>query len=190
VQASAIIQLFCNISPLTERETEEFLQVTKGEKLSEKQFWMKENKSNKKIAFLLNGYLRKYYIDKNGNDITDYFYFQSDFCSDLPSILSNQKPDSYVVAMEDTSLITFSYADFNKLRIKHPNFEHIYSKLLEQAFLRFYFRTTSFTRLSSKERYDELLRLHPTIFQKAKQYHIASYLGISHQHLSRLRGSK
>jgi CRP/FNR family transcriptional regulator, anaerobic regulatory protein len=132
----------------------------------------------------------KFFVSNDGKEITDYFYFESDFCTELPSIIGKTKPTSNVIAMEETDLITFSYADFENLRLKYHSFERIYSILLEQTFLRFYNRTVSFIQQTTKERYDELVRTRPLVLQKATQYHIASYLGISYQHLSRLRSVK
>lgn len=190
MQISRLIQIFNHISPLADNEIEDFIQICKDEKLPKGEFWIKENKRNEKIAFLVNGYLRKFYVDQDGKEITDYFYFESDFCTDLPSIIGKTKSSSNVIAMEETSMIIFSYSDFDHLRVKHPVFERIYSKLLELTFLRFYNRTTSFIQQGPKERYNELLKMHPLVLQKATQYHIASYLGISYQHLSRLRSTK
>ena len=190
MQSSLLIQVFKSICPLEENEIGDFLQICLETKLSKGEFWIKENKRNERIAFLISGYLRKFYVDPEGKEITDYFYFNSDFCADLPSIVGKTKPTSNIVAMEETSMIIFSYADFEQLRTRHPVFERIYSKMLELTFLRFYNRTNSFIQKSPKERYEELLKVHPLILQKATQYHIASYLGISYQHLSRLRSSK
>lgn len=190
MKTSPVIRAFTAIMPLSEKEIEDFAHITKQQKLTKGEYWIKENKRNDKIAFLLSGYLRKYYIDNDGREITDSFYFESEFCTDLPSIIGNTKPSSNVVAMEDTFLITFSNADFDRLRIRHARFERIYSKLLEQTFLRFYNRVTSLIRQSAKERYRELLQANPVMLQKVTQYHIASYLGISHQHLSRLRSAR
>jgi len=190
IDTSPVIQAFTHIVPLNKKEIEDFIQLTNEVELARGQFWVHENKRNESIAFLLDGYLRKYFTDNDGKEITDAFYFSSDFCTDLPSIIGNTKPSSYIVAMEETSLLTFSYSDFDKLRIKHPAFERIYSKLLELNFLKFYNRTTSFIQQTPKERYAELLKGNPIILQKATQYHIASYLGISYQHLSRLRSAR
>jgi hypothetical protein len=84
-------------------------------------------------------------------------------------------------------LITFSYTDFNELCKASLALEHLHRLLVELSFLRFYNRTVSFLLQTPKERYSELVLTHPTVIQKATQYHIASYLGISPQHLSRLR---
>src|SRR5215471_2890639 len=177
---SPVIEAFTQVSPLSEKEINDFVQITREEKLSKGQFWVKEDKRNESIGFLLNGYLRKYYVDNSGEEITDAFYFPSDFCTDLPSIISNTKPSSNIIAMEQSSLVVFSYADFDKLRVLYPKFERVYSKFIELNFLKFYNRTTSFIQQNPKERYRELLAGNPIILVKATQYHIASYLGISY----------
>jgi hypothetical protein len=59
MNTSPLVQAFSHILPLKEKEIEDFVQITKEEKLSRGQFWVKENKRNERIAFLLNGYLRK-----------------------------------------------------------------------------------------------------------------------------------
>src|SRR6516164_5856330 len=124
---SPLLQVFNAILPLSQTEMDDFAQIIDQEKLSKGQFWIKENKVNKKIGFILNGYLRKFYVSNDGNEMTDYFYFASDFCTDLPSIIGKTKPSSNVVAMEETSLITFPYSDFDELRKRYPNFERIYT---------------------------------------------------------------
>jgi len=98
MNTAPLIQAFTHIQPLNEKEIEDFIRITKQVKLSRGQFWVKEGKRNERIAFLLDGYLRKYYIDNYGKEITDAFYFSSDFCADLPSIIGNTKPSSYIVA--------------------------------------------------------------------------------------------
>ena len=150
---------------------------------------MESGKRNDKVAFLEDGYLRKFYV-KNGYEITDSFYFGNDFCTDLPSIIGNTLPYASIVAMQKTTLTILSYSDFNELCQNSLALEHLLRILIESTFLRFYKRTLSFVLQTPKERYEELLIANPQIIQKATQYHIASYLGISPQHLSRLRAKK
>jgi CRP-like cAMP-binding protein len=175
--------------PLAPEEIEQFEAITSTDVLAKGTCLLEEGKTSNKLAFLNSGYLRKYYVDE-GIEITDSFYFESDFCGDLPSIIGQTRPTSTIIAMEETTVVTFTYKDFDRLRCQNPKFERIYSHLLEQTFLRFYQRATVFIRLSPIDRYNQLMETHPEILQKATQYHIASYLGISYQHLSRLRARK
>jgi CRP-like cAMP-binding protein len=189
VNDSPIIDCLNKIVPLAPDEIGQFEAITTMEVLPKGTCLIEEEKANHKLAFLNNGYLRKFYVD-DGIEITDAFYFEGDFCGDLPSIIGKTKPTSSIIAMEETTVVTFAYKEFHRLRGKNPKFERIYSYLLEQTFLRFYQRATVFIRLSPIDRYDQLMETHPEILQKATQYHIASYLGISYQHLSRLRARK
>lgn len=183
---SKIIQVLKKIASLSEDDCNNFLKITTTFQLKKGDYWIESGKKNDKIAFLEDGYLRKFYV-MEGNEITDFFYFENDFCADLPSIIDNSSPHASIVAMQKTTLTIFSYDDFNELCKTAPALEHLHRVIVEFTFLRFYKRTVSFILQTPKERYEELLVTNPQILQNATQYHIASYLGISPQHLSRLR---
>jgi CRP-like cAMP-binding protein len=181
-----LIHVLRQVAPLKDEECEKLMKITKTIHLKKGEFWIESGKSNKMIAFIAEGYLRKYYV-KDGDEITDFFYFENDFSSDLPSILTNTPPHANAVAMKKTTLIAFTYEDFNNLCLAIPAFEHLHRLIIQHTFIKFYTRTMSFILKNPKERYDDLVAHDPRILQNATQYHIASYLGISPQHLSRLR---
>lgn len=184
-----LITALNSIHPLSEKDNEDILGIIKTRQIKKGHYWLEEGKANKHIAFIEKGYLRKYYI-KEGNEITDAFYFENDFCADLPSIIGKTKPAASIIAMEPTLLTTFAYAEFNQLCQGSMALEHLSRLLVESTFLTFYNRTVSFILQTPKERYQELVTSKPSTIQRATQYHIASYLGIGPQHLSRLRAKK
>jgi CRP-like cAMP-binding protein len=184
-----ILQVLNNISPLNEKDVNNLLEICKNVHINKGEYWIKEGKKNNYIAFIEEGYLRKFYL-KDGNEITDFFYFENDFSADLPSIIGNTNSDASIIAMQKSNLTTFSYYDFHELSKHSPTLEHIYRVIVEQTFVRFYKRTASFILHTPKERYYELFVSSPHVLQRATQYHIASYLGITPQHLSRLRKEK
>jgi CRP/FNR family transcriptional regulator, anaerobic regulatory protein len=182
-----IIQSFNSVVPLSDKDYSSLTEILNTTCLDKGKYWIQTDKKNNNIAFIEDGYLRKFYI-KEGKEITDFFYFDNDFSADLPSIIGNTKPQASIVAMQKSTLTTFSYYDFNELCKQSPTLEHLHRVILELTFLRFYKRSISFILQTPKERYNDLIVSYPNVFQKAAQYHIASYLGISPQHLSRLRG--
>jgi len=181
-----IVAVLKGFSPLNENDRDQLLALCTPLVLEKGEHWIQEGKKNDSVAFLENGYLRKYFV-KDGNEITDFFYFENDFCADLPSIITNSNPASNIMAMQRTSVITFPYTEFNELCKKSHALEHIHRLIVEYTFVRFYKRSVSFILQAPKERYDQLVKTQPQVLQNATQYHIASYLGISPQHLSRLR---
>jgi CRP-like cAMP-binding protein len=181
-----IIDELKKFGPLSDNDCESILGIFTTTILDKGEHWIEANKKTERLAFVDEGYLRKYYV-KEGDEVTDSFYFENDFCADLPSIIGNTLPHATIVAMKKTTLTTFTYTAFNDLCRQSPALEHIYRLIVEHAFLRFYNRTLSFIMKTPTERYDDLMASSPDIIQKATQYHIASYLGITAQHLSRLR---
>ena len=181
-----IIQIFKTIVPISETDCENLEGIFHSLTLNKGDYWIEAGQKNNNIAFIEEGYLRKFYV-KDGKEITDYFYFENDFSSDLPSIIEHAEPSASIIAMQRSTLIIFSYRDFNELCKQSPALEHLFRVILERTFIRFYKRTESFILQTPKERYNDLMASYPNVFQRAAQYHIASYLGISPQHLSRLR---
>jgi len=163
-----------------------FSSICYGQELKKGEFWARQNHHSEKIALIEKGYLRKFYMNE-GKEVTDSFYFENSFTAELPSILANTPTFSNTIAEEDSSLTWFTYKELNELCKQSHNIEHFVRTMIERTFVQFYYRTVSFINKTPKERYDELINTFPTVLQRAKQYHIASYLGISAQHLSRLR---
>jgi CRP-like cAMP-binding protein len=184
-----ILKVLNSISPLTEQDCAELLKIFKTVVLKKGEMWLEQGKVNYNGAFVEEGYLRRYWL-KDGEEITDVFYFENDFCADLSSIIGKVKPISNVVAMQRTTMTTFYYPEFNRLCAQSMTLEHAHRLILESVLLRFYQRTASFILQSPKERYDALVAAKSPILQRATQYHISSYLGIGPQHLSRLRAGK
>jgi CRP-like cAMP-binding protein len=187
--SNQLIDVFNSISSISKEEEASLLNIIKEKHLPKGDFWSREGVLVNEIAFVRQGYLRKFYLN-NDNEVTDSFYFDNEFCADLPSIIGKQKANSFFVAMQPSNLIIIPYGQFQALCQKYHAFEHIYRILLEQVFLKFYNRTQSFINQTPKERYDQLVKHRPKILSEATQYHIASYIGISYQHLSRLRAEK
>jgi CRP-like cAMP-binding protein len=177
------------ITYLTDSELSQIAEITSVKELNTGEFWFYEGMLTKKVAYIYKGYLRKYYII-NGDEKTDYFYFDNSFTGDLPSIIEQSPCKSFNIAMKPTTLITLSYSELNELSKKNHNIEHMIRMFLEQGFVAYYNKATSFILQTPKERYEQLISSNPLVLQRATQYHIASYLGITPQHLSRLRGQK
>jgi len=177
------------IRQLNDNELTAFGSALVVRELKKGDLWAEEGKKASLLGFIKKGYLRKYYL-KDGVEVTDYFYLENSFIGDIPSIISKKPSIANIVAMEPTTVLSVSYAKLDALCDKYHNIEHIMRIMIEQTFITFYYRSFSFISNSPKERYADLMAGHPDILQRAAQYHIASFLGITPQHLSRLRAAK
>lgn len=178
-----------HISPLSENDLKSIRNIISTKELNSGDYWFHPKMNASQVAFITKGYLRKYFLI-DGKEKTDFFYFDNEMTGDLPSIITKEPCKSYNQAMEPTSLLVFSYYELDKLSKESRTIEHLLRVFAELAFVRYYNKANSFVLQSPKERYDELITSQPQVLQRATQYHIASYLGITPQHLSRLRASK
>src|SRR6187402_2053054 len=75
--------------------------------LKKKQFYAVPEKICDKVGFIVSGTMRYFYM-KDGQDITNYFSFENELVSSYKSYLTNQPGFTYIQALEDTQLISFT----------------------------------------------------------------------------------
>lgn len=139
------------------------------------------------VGFINYGIIVYFKSMENGDEITTDFAFDGDWVANNQSRLKNQPSSMNIRAIEETEVFVVKQLDLNSLYLKIPKIERMGRILMEQAFLKIVEQTIDLQVLSAKERYENLLKLHPEIFNKVPQYHIANYLGIAPKSLSRIR---
>lgn len=139
--------------------------------------------------FVLKGSARAYYL-KDGKDITDWFAFEGDFISAIVSFFSEEASPHFIETMEQSTLLVIPKGSIEELAAKHRDFEILYRNIITETMLQQQKRLSAILFQKAEERYSELLQLYPNITQKVKLTHIASFLGISLETLSRIRSSK
>lgn len=103
------------------------------------------------------------------------------FCfNDIPSLVS-------VVSTSDVELYSIPVKRIKELAEDDSHIRFLLSKTLEVVFYDIYSRYIGLYALSPKERYEQLARRCPTLFEVFAQKDIASYLNITPQHLRRLK---
>ena len=144
----------------------------------------------KEIIWLKSGFLRNYYLEPNGRDTTIWFASEGEVCT-LGSSFIKQKESKYgIQAIADSVGMVVTYDEFHKRIQNYQELAELFQNYLWNALFFLSERVIEFQTKTAKERYDNLLQKHPDIFQKAQLGHIATYLGITQQSLSRIRASK
>lgn len=136
--------------------------------------------------FVKSGLIRSYRII-DGDDFTYTFYLPGDICVDYESILKKTPSQHYFQVLTTTEVIKYSYSKIESLFEKHPRIERIARKMAESAYIRLIERVKEFQSDTLEKRYMNLTQNHEEIFQAAPLQHIASYLGVKPQSLSRIR---
>ncbi|WKN46338.1 Crp/Fnr family transcriptional regulator [Tunicatimonas pelagia] len=139
-----------------------------------------------KLLFLEKGLVRSYRVI-DGKDITFYFFTAGEFAVDYESFLKESESSLFFEALVDCDYLEFSKSTIEALYDSFPAFERVGRIMAEQAYLSATSRVKELQAESLQDRYLKLLARNPELFQQIPQYHIASYLGVKPQSLSRVR---
>lgn len=175
------------IISLTDKELLTFCSAFESKRLEKNEFFLKEGQVCDFIGLLSYGVMIYFKTLQNGDEVTVDFAFEGDWVNNNLSRLNNSPSTINIKAIEDSEILIIKQADISDLYLQIPKIERLGRILTEKAFIKFVEQTIEFQTLSAKERYENLLKKHPEIFQKVQLYHIANYLGIAPKSLSRIR---
>lgn len=158
--------------------------VTKGT------FLINQNEAVKKTFYVTSGCLRSYCIDRNGKEHTLQFAIKDWWISDFIAIYNNELATLTVECITDSEIIEFNFKELDNIHSLFPEFEIFQRKNLERHVVSLHKRILNQLQLTALERYNLFLEQYADIEQYTPNYHIASYLGITQQSLSRIRVEK
>jgi len=151
---------------------------------------LREGDISRKAYLIEKGCIRVWFINKD-QDVTFQFFFENKTVSSIESFRSGSPSLFSIETIEPCTLWWIDKASIDKMLDEVSLIPAIQSQLLEALFgrtLEYMKHFLSFIRDTPQERYEKLLTQSPYIIQRVPQHYIASYLGISSVHLSRIKG--
>lgn len=140
----------------------------------------------KQAGFVTKGLLR-YYISHDGEDKTYDFAQEYGFVCNYESFLPQSPSTKIIQALEDCQMLVISYTDLQTFYRSVSGAERFGRLVIEQVFVNTLQDLSSFYTDSPELRYEKFIKKHPDLQQRISQYHIASYVGVKPQSLSRIR---
>lgn len=140
-----------------------------------------------KLFFVCEGLLRVYTIADDGEEATKGFKTENIFAGPLAAFMLNLPSMYGVEALEKTTLLVARYKDMNDLYEQHPVFDRLGRRFMEEIVIQKELRERIALHQTAKERYQTFMRQFPELAQRVPLYHIASFLGITAESLSRVR---
>ncbi|MCR9252152.1 MAG: Crp/Fnr family transcriptional regulator [bacterium] len=153
---------------------------------SKSEYIVKAGSNAKYLYFIVEGFIRGFYSEK-GNEITNQFSTSRELVTSFEAFAYNSISKESIQCISDCSLLRISKANHDKLFQEVANWSVFCKGVYESYILKMSRRANSFQTLSASERYLKFLDSEPKIVQNVSVKHLASYLGIKPQSLSRIR---
>ncbi|WP_231459090.1 MULTISPECIES: Crp/Fnr family transcriptional regulator [unclassified Pedobacter] len=185
-----LFTLFNAIYPLKEEiktaiiKNSELIEVKKKVKL------LSVGERSNTIYFIIKGAARIYYLNKEGKEINTWFLFENELLISVYSFYTGKPSFEYIETLEECKLIAVKKDKLDEMYLNHMEFNFSGRKLTELYHMRNEIQANDLRMLSAKERYEHLVSRYPQLLQRVSLGHIASYLGISQETLSRIRKRK
>jgi CRP-like cAMP-binding protein len=173
---------------LTEEEVSVSLPYWRKRHIRKGDFYNMQNFVCQDLGIVLKGIFRVYYCDPNTNEEKNMFFFSEEqFIVSFRSFLYQCPCVYYIEALEDADVLYISYQDLQNLYQNHNSWERFGRMLAEYFFHQSQGRIEYLLLFNHEKRYLNLLKEHPKIVERIAAFHIASYLGIKNQSLSRIK---
>lgn len=165
---------------------EKFCSELNVKSLKKKEHLIQEGSVCNFIGIVTSGTLRSY-IQNDKNEFNNDFYLENNFISAYTSYLTQMPTNCNIEALDDSEISYITLERFNKLIDQDKDFLKLAKYISDSFFIKKCKRETSFLKNNAAERFEILCAAYPGIEQHISQYHIASYLGIKPESLSRLK---
>ncbi len=157
--------------------------------VAKKEIIVHQDQISNKMYFVSQGAMRAYYL-KEGKDITDWFAFENEFICAIQSYFNEIPSPHFIEAIEPSILLEISKESIAYLSEKYRAFERLGTISTTQTMLHLQERIVSLQFETAHQKYINLLQKRPNIELRVPLIHIASYLGISLETLSRIRAKR
>ena len=169
-------------------ELEVFHELLEHRSIKKNQFILREGEVCNFEAYVISGCTRTYYLDENGHEVILQFGIEDWWLGDATSFHEQKPSHLFIETIEDTEIVGFTPQTKEELLFRVPKFERVFRLLIQRNLSATQSRLFHSISKPASERYLEFMEKYPTIPQRVPQRYIASYLGISPEFLSKIRG--
>lgn len=172
---------------LTENEIESATQLITLKTINKSEYFIKEGQTCNTVAFVKTGIFRSFYSSNAGEEITYCITFPNNFLSAYSSYISGQPTPENIQALTSAQLLVIQKNEMEKLAKSSQNWLRFLKVMAEQQYIALEGRIFQLQKDKAKQRYADLLSNQPEYLQNIPLQYLASYLGVTQRHLSRLR---
>lgn len=186
-----MFEQFRNTLKLEDDKWNEYMGYFNRIEVPAKTILLNENDVSKEMFFIEKGSIRVWF--NNGDkDITFQFFFEYEAVGSIESFVKNMPSSTNIETIEPSVLWSIHKNDFNRILVEIKEIPRLRDMFIDKIFNRTFDYMNYFLSMiknTPKERYLNLLKERPEIVKRVPQHYIASYLGVSTVHLSRIKAT-
>lgn len=138
-------------------------------------------------AYIHKGCIRNYFIDESGSEVVLQLAIEDWWVSDIASFQDQIPASLFIESLEDCELLVLRPDKKEELLRRVPKFERLFRLMVQRSLTTQQNRLIKTISLDAEARYRDFLQHYPDIAHRVPQIHIASYLGMSPEFLSKIK---
>ena len=175
--------------PIPDDDFQQLAQIMHEKHFNKGDVILKEGQVCKYFYFIVSGCIRSFGLE-NGRDVNVKFYFEDDIACDFISFRRQEPSQFFLVAVEDCIVYCATKTEAEPIFRNTASLHLNLFRFFQELYLKEEEHSNNLKILSPPGRYEFLLENYPQYLQRIPLVHLASYLGISRETLSRIRNKK
>lgn len=181
-----LLNYFSGIMSLTDEEAAAIAETMNIQHYKKGTVLLKEGQVSMEAYFVLEGCVRQYYL-VDGEERTNNFFTEEQWVISITSMTQQVPSGHFMECCLDSTLVVGNREKEEYLYKRFPKLESVSRKVMEKVFAEQQEVMASYATDTPEQRYLKLMKSRPDLLQKIPQYHIASYIGVKPESLSRIR---
>ncbi|MGA0555204.1 Crp/Fnr family transcriptional regulator [Larkinella sp. VNQ87] len=150
------------------------------------EYFLQEGQVKPQVGFVLKGVFQ-YFYNHDSNELTTYIASENNFIVSLGCFLKQLPAKENIRALTDAEVFIIPKTQFDLLRARNEAFQRFYVEMLEHELVCIDESRFNLLTLTAEKRYQKMLAEEPHLLQLVPQQYLASILGVTPRHLSRIR---
>lgn len=175
-----------NISPISEAATEALGNCFEVMEIPKRHLLLKDGETCHHLYFVISGLLRMYYI-KEDEEVSSLFIEEHGFFNAAQSFYQRRPGYEFIETIEPSVVARIHYDHLQRLYTDFPELNFVARAITENYLVKGQERLYLLRKHTAEERYVYFIQNYPGLLQRVPLKHIASYLGLTLETLSRIR---